>query len=41
MFSAVAVPLSLVLTTVFYVCLYFTYADCFVRDAPDLPVLLA
>jgi hypothetical protein len=41
MLSAVAVPLSLVLTTVFYVCLYFTYADCFVRDAPDLPVLLA
>ena len=30
LFAAAAVPMSLVLTTVFYVSLYFTFADCFV-----------
>jgi hypothetical protein len=30
--AVAAVPMSLILTTVFYVSLYFTFADCFVAD---------
>ena len=32
LFALAAVPLSLVFTTVFYVSLYFTFADCFVAN---------
>jgi hypothetical protein len=32
LFALAAVPLSLVFTTVFYVSLYFTFADCFVAS---------
>jgi len=34
------VPISLMLTTIFYVSLYFTFADCFVDDADDEPSTL-
>jgi len=39
MLGAAAVPLTLMLTTVFYVCLYFTFADCFV-DGTAAPLAL-
>ena len=35
LFAVAAVPLSLVFTTVFYVSLYFTFADCFVTPPPE------
>lgn len=38
MFTGLAVPLSLLLTTVFYASLYFTFADCFVNDEPSAPL---
>lgn len=34
-FAVAAVPLSLGFTTVFYVSLYFTFADCFVTPKPE------
>lgn len=37
-FTAAAVPLSLVFTTVFYVSLYFTFADCFDAGHDDVVV---
>jgi hypothetical protein len=37
-FAAAAVPLSLGVTTVFYVSLYFTFADCFVSGEPEPPL---
>jgi hypothetical protein len=33
MFAVAAVPMSLLLTTVFYVSLYFTFADCFIDES--------
>jgi len=39
--AALAVPVSLMLTTVFYVGLYFTYADCFVAGPSEQPALAA
>ena len=35
LFAIVAVPLSLLFATVFYVSLYFTFADCFVASVGD------
>lgn len=35
LFAVAAVPLSLGFTTVFYVSLYFTFADCFVNPPPE------
>ena len=35
------VPISLMLSTVFYVSLYFTFADCFVDDADVEPSTLS
>lgn len=35
LFAVAAVPLSLGFTTVFYVSLYFTFADCFVTPPPE------
>ena len=35
-FAVAAVPLSLIFTTVFYVSLYFTFADCFVATESEL-----
>ena len=35
--AAAAMPASLVFSTVFYVSLYFTFADCFDMDAVDSP----
>jgi hypothetical protein len=35
LFAVAAVPLSLLLATVFYVSLYFTFADCFVASDGD------
>ena len=40
-FEAAAVPLSLLLTSVFYTGLYFTYADCFVAGAQEPRVATA
>jgi hypothetical protein len=36
LFAVAAVPMSLILTTVFYVSLYFTFADCFVAGESGL-----
>ncbi len=38
LFALAALPLSLGFTTVFYVSLYFTFADCFVATDADAPV---
>lgn len=38
LFAFAAVPLSLLFTTVFYVSLYFTFADCFVAGDGDATV---
>ena len=35
------VPISLMLSTIFYVSLYFTFADCFVDDADVEPSTLS
>jgi len=37
LFALAAVPLSLIVTTVFYVSLYFSFADSFVANAADAP----
>jgi hypothetical protein len=41
LFAVAAVPLSLIFTTVFYVSLYFTFADCFVASDAEPPPLVA
>jgi hypothetical protein len=38
LFAVVAVPLSLLFTTVFYVSLYFTFADCFTAGESELAI---
>jgi hypothetical protein len=38
LFAVAAVPLSLIFTTVFYVSLYFTFADCFAATDAEAPV---
>ena len=38
LFAVAAVPMSLIFTTVFYVSLYFTFADCFVANGREAPV---
>ena len=38
--SSSGIPMSLIITTVFYVSLYFTFADCFVASEPEpLPLV--
>jgi hypothetical protein len=39
LFAVAAVPMSLMFTTVFYVSLYFTFADCFVATEPERPAI--
>ena len=39
LFALAAVPMSLLLTTVFYASLYFTFADCFSADDAGVPAL--
>ena len=39
LFALAAVPMSLLLTTVFYASLYFTFADCFATDEPAAPAI--
>jgi hypothetical protein len=39
LFALAATPFSLMLTTVFYASLYFTFADCFEAVAPNAPAL--
>jgi len=39
LFALAAVPMSLLLTTVFYASLYFTFADCFSADEAVAPTL--
>jgi hypothetical protein len=34
LFAVAGAPISLLITTVFYTSLYFTFADCFEADAP-------
>jgi hypothetical protein len=38
LFAVVAVPLSLLFTTVFYVSLYFTFADCFIEGESEVAI---
>jgi hypothetical protein len=38
LFALAAVPMSLLLTTVFYASLYFTFADCFTTDEAGGPI---
>lgn len=41
LFALAATPFSLMLTTVFYASLYFTFADCFEAVVPSAPALRA
>jgi hypothetical protein len=41
LFALAATPFSLMLTTVFYASLYFTFADCFEAVAPSVPAVPA
>ena len=39
LFAVAGVPISLMITTVFYASLYFTFSDCFAADATEAVVV--